>query len=135
MNDHAWAYGCGHDYVVAKPPARVPPPPAPQDARTWAATQGAVHGKETLVELSVQEVRHGRRTHGPAGPGGRPFGAGARQRVRDGPGCGGALTPRYFDVDLDKDRPIARAVAGTTRGRRSRRCGCRTGCPRPTPRC
>ncbi len=54
VNDHAWAYGCGHDYVVAKPPARVPPPPAPQDARTWAATQGAVHGGETLVELSVQ---------------------------------------------------------------------------------
>jgi len=31
-------------------------------------------------------------------------------------GCGGALTPRYFDVDLDKDRPIARAVAGNDSG-------------------
>ena len=27
-------------------------------------------------------------------------------------GCGGGLTPRYFDVDLDKDRPLARPVAG-----------------------
>jgi hypothetical protein len=31
-------------------------------------------------------------------------------------GCGGALTPRYFDVDLDKDRPIARAAAGNDAG-------------------
>ncbi len=54
VDSHAWSYGCGHDYVVARPPARVPPPPAPQDARTWAVAQGAVHGEETLVELSVQ---------------------------------------------------------------------------------
>jgi len=27
-------------------------------------------------------------------------------------GCGGALTPRYFSVDLDKDRPIAQSRPG-----------------------
>ncbi|MFZ4150754.1 helix-turn-helix domain-containing protein [Streptomyces pseudogriseolus] len=117
VNSHAWAYGCGHDYVVAKPPAQVPPPPVPQDARTWAATQGAVHGGETLVELSVQ----GRsdtavvltalrvRVAGRSAP--APGNAYAMDQ-----GCGGALTPRYFDVDLDKDRPIARAVAGNDAG-------------------
>ncbi|MFF5339402.1 helix-turn-helix domain-containing protein [Streptomyces althioticus] len=117
VDDHAWAHGCGHDYVVAKPPAQVPPPPAPQDARTWAATQGAVHGKETLVELSVQ----GRtdtavvltalrvRVTGRSAP------ASGNAYAMD-QGCGGALTPRYFDVDLDKDRPIARAVAGNDAG-------------------
>ncbi|WP_369152888.1 helix-turn-helix domain-containing protein [Streptomyces sp. R17] len=117
VNSHAWAYGCGHDYVVAKPPAQVPPPPAPQDARTWAATQGAVHGGETLVELSVQ----GRsdtavvltalrvRVSGRSAP------ASGNAYAMD-QGCGGALTPRYFDVDLDKDRPIARAVAGNDAG-------------------
>jgi len=117
VNDHAWAYGCGHDYVVAKPPARVPPPPAPQDARTWAATQGAVHGKETLVELSVQGKSDTAvvltalrvRVAGRSAP--APGNAYAMDQ-----GCGGALTPRYFDVDLDKDRPIARAVAGNDAG-------------------
>ncbi|MEU5465880.1 helix-turn-helix domain-containing protein [Streptomyces althioticus] len=117
VNDHAWAHGCGHDYVVAKPPAQVPPPPAPQDARTWAATQGAVHGKETLVELSVQGKTDTAvvltalrvRVTGRSAP--VPGNAYAMDQ-----GCGGALTPRYFDVDLDKDRPIARAVAGNDAG-------------------
>ncbi|MFD3625988.1 helix-turn-helix domain-containing protein [Streptomyces sp. NPDC058698] len=116
-DSHVWAHGCGHDYVIAKPPKQVPPPPAPQDAGTWAGTQSAVHGGETLVELSVQgtsdtavvltalRVRVAGRTD-PA-----PGNAYAMDQ-----GCGGALTPRYFDVDLDKDRPIARAVAGNDAG-------------------
>ncbi|MFJ8715482.1 helix-turn-helix domain-containing protein [Streptomyces violaceus] len=116
-NSQAWKLGCGHDYVVAKPPRQVPPPPAPQDAGTWAATQGAVHGGETLVELSVQgrtdtavvlnalRVRVVGRT-APA-----PGNAYAMDQ-----GCGGAVTPRSFDVNLDKDRPIAHAVAGSDTG-------------------
>ncbi|MFH8761098.1 helix-turn-helix domain-containing protein [Streptomyces althioticus] len=117
VDDHAWAHGCGHDYVVAKPPAQVPPPPAPQDARTWAATQEAVHGKETLVELSVQGKTDTAvvltalrvRVTGRSAP------ASGNAYAMD-QGCGGALTPRYFDVDLDRDRPIARAVAGNDAG-------------------
>ncbi|MFC9508321.1 helix-turn-helix domain-containing protein [Streptomyces sp. NPDC057002] len=117
VDSHAWNLGCGHDYVIAKPPGQVPPPPAPQDAGTWAATQGAVHGRETLVELSVQgrtdtavvlnalRVRVVGRT-APA-----PGNAYAMDQ-----GCGGAVTPRYFDVNLDKDRPIAHAVAGSDTG-------------------
>ncbi|MFI8307825.1 helix-turn-helix domain-containing protein [Streptomyces sp. NPDC085927] len=117
VDSHAWAFGCGHDYVVAKPPAQVPPPPVPQDAGTWVATQAAVHGGETIVKLSVQgtsdtavvltalRVRVTGRTD-PA-----PGNAYAMDQ-----GCGGALTPRYFAVDLDKDRPIARAVAGNDAG-------------------
>ncbi|MGA5314080.1 helix-turn-helix domain-containing protein [Streptomyces pseudogriseolus] len=117
VDSHAWAYGCGHDYVVAKPPAQVPPPPAPQDARTWAATQGAVHGGETLVELSVQGrsdtavVLTALRVR----VAGRSAPASGNAYAMD-QGCGGALTPRYFDVDLDTDRPIARAVAGNDAG-------------------
>ncbi|WP_406729636.1 helix-turn-helix transcriptional regulator [Streptomyces sp. GD-15H] len=117
VDSQAWAFGCGHDYVIAKPPAEVPPPPAPQDAGTWAATQRAVHGGETIVKLSVQgtsdtavvltalRVRVTGRTD-PA-----PGNAYAMDQ-----GCGGALTPRYFDVNLDKDRPLARAVAGNDAG-------------------
>ncbi|WP_328345043.1 helix-turn-helix domain-containing protein [Streptomyces violaceus] len=117
VNSQVWKLGCGHDYVVAKPPRQVPPPPAPQDAGVWAATQGAVHGGETLVELSVQgrtdtavvlnalRVRVVGRT-APA-----PGNAYAMDQ-----GCGGAVTPRSFDVNLDKDRPIAHAVAGSDTG-------------------
>ncbi|MCF1599825.1 helix-turn-helix domain-containing protein [Streptomyces muensis] len=116
-DSHVWQAGCGHDYVVAKPPGQVPPPPAPQDAETWASSQNAVHGRQTLVEVSVQ----GRtstavvlealrvRVVGRSAPGG-----GGSYAMDNG--CGGALTPRYFDVDLDKDRPIARPADGNDSG-------------------
>ncbi|WP_405591054.1 helix-turn-helix domain-containing protein [Streptomyces sp. NBC_01092] len=116
-DSHVWQAGCGHDYVIAKPPRQVPPPPNPQDAATWAATQNAVHGRQTLVKITVQ---------------GRSSTAvvleALRVRVvgRSAPmegtnyamdnGCGGALTPRYFDVDLDKDRPVARPADGNDTG-------------------
>ncbi|WP_307813247.1 helix-turn-helix domain-containing protein [Streptomyces sp. N35] len=117
VNSQAWELGCGHDYVIAKPPSQVPPPPAPQDAAPWAAAQSAVHGGETLVQLSVQgrsdtavvlealRVRVVGRTEPAEG-----------NAYAMNQGCGGALTPRYFAVDLDKDRPIARAVAGSDSG-------------------
>ncbi|MFF4302171.1 helix-turn-helix domain-containing protein [Streptomyces sp. NPDC001601] len=112
-NSQLWELGCDHDYVIDKQPAQVPPPPAPQDAGTWAATQNAVHGGNTIVDVSVQgrsstavvlealRVRVVGRT-APA--------PGVAYSMADG--CGGGLTPRYFDVNLDKDRPIARPVAG-----------------------
>ncbi|MET9830297.1 helix-turn-helix transcriptional regulator [Streptomyces sp. NPDC006385] len=116
-DSHVWQAGCGHDYVIAKPPQQVPPPPVPQYAGTWAATQNAVHGGQTMVKITVQ---------------GRSSTAvvleALRVRVvgRSAPfegtsyamdhGCGGALTPRYFDVDLDKDRPIARPTDGNDTG-------------------
>ncbi|MFJ9559060.1 helix-turn-helix domain-containing protein [Streptomyces fuscichromogenes] len=112
-NSQLWELGCDHDYVIDKQPAQVPPPPAPQDAGAWAATQNAVHGGDTIVEVSVQgrsstavvledlRVRVVGRT-APA--------PGIAYSMADG--CGGGLTPRYFDVNLDKDRPIARPVAG-----------------------
>ncbi|WP_345586739.1 helix-turn-helix transcriptional regulator [Streptomyces prasinosporus] len=116
-DSQAWAHGCGHDYVIAKPPRQVPPPPAPQDAGTWAATQSAVHGGETIVALSVQGTSDTAvvltalrvRVAGRGEP--APGNAYAMDQ-----GCGGALTPRYFDVDLDMDRPVARAVAGNDAG-------------------
>ncbi|MFJ6689218.1 helix-turn-helix domain-containing protein [Streptomyces sp. NPDC091294] len=117
VNSQAWKLGCGHDYVVAKPPSQVPPPPAPQDAAPWAATQNAVHGRETLVQLSVQGrsdtavVLEALRVRVV----GRTASAEGNAYAMD-QGCGGSLTPRYFAVDLDKDRPIARAVAGNDSG-------------------
>ncbi|MGW5782866.1 helix-turn-helix domain-containing protein [Streptomyces sp. NPDC003757] len=117
VSSHAWKLGCGHDYVVAKPPGRVPPPPAPQDAAPWAATQNAVHGGETLVQLSVQGrsdtavVLDALRVRVV----GRTAPAEGNAYAMD-QGCGGSITPRSFAVDLDKDRPIARAIAGNDAG-------------------
>nr|WP_244299311.1 hypothetical protein [Streptomyces viridochromogenes] len=116
-NSQAWKFGCGHDYVIGKPPEQVPPPPAPQDAGTWAATQDAVHGGETIVELSVQ----GRTDTAVVLEALRVRVVGRTAPVRGNAyamdnGCGGSLTPRYFDVNLDKDRPIAHAVPGSDEG-------------------
>jgi hypothetical protein len=116
-NSHVWQAGCGHDYVVARPPSQVPPPPAPQDAEVWAGSQRAVHGEQTMIEISVQGKTSTAvvlkalrvRVVGRSAP------AGGTVYTMD-QGCGGALTPRYFDVDLDKDRPIARPADGNDTG-------------------
>ncbi|MET9502659.1 helix-turn-helix transcriptional regulator [Streptomyces sp. NPDC006622] len=116
-DSQAWALGCGHDYVIAEPPARVAPPPAAQDAAPWAASQGAVHGRETEVEISVQGrgstavVLTALRVRVVGRAGLTPGNAYAMDR-----GCGGSITPRYFAVDLDRERPIARPVAGDDTG-------------------
>ncbi|MCX5051946.1 MULTISPECIES: helix-turn-helix domain-containing protein [unclassified Streptomyces] len=108
-----WDGGCAHDYVIGKEPDQVPPPPVPQDAAGWAATQGAVHGRQTMVQISVQgksstavvlealRVRVVSR--------GTPLKGTTYDMAQ---GCGGGLGPRYFDVNLDINRPIARAVSG-----------------------
>ncbi|MFJ1604732.1 helix-turn-helix domain-containing protein [Streptomyces sp. NPDC088253] len=117
-NSQLWELGCSHDYVIAKPPGQVPPPPAAQDAETWARTQNAVHGHETLVQISVQ----GRtstavvlealrvRVVGRAAP------AKGTAYAMD-QGCGGDISPRSFAVNLDVDRPIAHSLPGSDTGR------------------
>ncbi|MFK3729506.1 helix-turn-helix domain-containing protein [Streptomyces sp. NPDC088090] len=107
---HLWSNGCGHTYLAERTPA---PPPEPADARRWAAAAGAVHGGETLVRVSVQgkgasavvlQGLHVRVVERGAPP------AWSAYRMEDG--CGGAVTPRRFEVDLDRPRPVARPVDG-----------------------
>ncbi|WP_282696265.1 helix-turn-helix transcriptional regulator [Streptomyces sp. CC208A] len=107
---HIWKNGCGHTYLVERTP---PPPPEAADARSWAAAQGAVDGGETLVRVSVQgkgaaavvlQALHVRVVER-----GAPL-PWAAYRTDDG--CGGAVTPRSFEVDLDRPRPVARALDG-----------------------
>ncbi|EDY55436.1 MULTISPECIES: helix-turn-helix transcriptional regulator [Streptomyces] len=116
-NSQIWEGSCGHDYVIDKPPSEVPPPPLVQDAGIWAATQGAIHGRETKVQISVQgrsstavvlEALRVRIT-------GRGSPAPGTAYAMD-QGCGGGITPRGFDVNLDIDRPIAHPVAGNETG-------------------
>lgn len=116
-DDHVWKYGCGHSYLVARPPAAVPPPPAEADAKGWAAALGAVHAGETGVRITLQgrderavvlEALRIRVVERRAPADGRVH--------RMSSGCGGALTPRTFDVDLDRQRPVARSVPGNDTG-------------------
>ncbi|MCZ4513322.1 helix-turn-helix transcriptional regulator [Streptomyces sp. ActVer] len=112
-NSHGWTFDCGHEYVVDKKPEDVPPPPITQDAARWAATQNAVHGRETIVKISVQ----GKSSTAVVLEALRVRVVGRSTQLRGAgysmdEGCGGAITPRSFAVDLDKDRPIARAVPG-----------------------
>ncbi|MEU6144036.1 helix-turn-helix transcriptional regulator [Streptomyces sp. NPDC047081] len=108
-----WDGGCMHDYVIDKAPDQVPPPPVPQDAAAWAATQGAVHGRQTMVQISVQGksstavVLEALRVR--VASKGTPVKGTTYDMAQ---GCGGGLGPRYFDVNLDMNRPIARAVPG-----------------------
>ncbi|MEU4088660.1 transcriptional regulator [Streptomyces aureus] len=116
VNSHMWTDDCGHDYVIDKPPRQVPPPPTAEDAEVWANAQDAVHGGQTIVRVAVQgrtsaavvledlHVRVVRRSEAPSG-GAYVYDTSA--------GCGGGLTPRSFDVHLDKRVPIARAVPGS----------------------
>lgn len=116
-DDHVWRYGCGHTYLVARTPDTVPPPPAEADAEPWAKALGAVHAGETGVRITLQ------------GTGERAvvlealrIRVVARREPAEGrvhrmsSGCGGALTPRMFDVDLDAERPQARSVPGNDTG-------------------
>ncbi|MFB6909340.1 helix-turn-helix domain-containing protein [Streptomyces bacillaris] len=116
-DDHVWKYGCGHSYLVARPPTTVPPPPAEADAEGWAAALGAVHAGETEVRITLQgrderavvlEALRIRVVERRAPADGRVH--------RMSSGCGGALTPRTFDVDLDRERPVARSVPGNDTG-------------------
>jgi hypothetical protein len=112
VDSQIWDGGCGYDYVIDKEPTQVPPPPVEQDAGVWAATQGAVPGRQTMVQISVQgksstavvlealRVRIVSR--------GTPVTGNAYAM---GQGCGGGLTPRDFSVSLDTNRPIPHARA------------------------
>ncbi|MFD4139854.1 helix-turn-helix domain-containing protein [Streptomyces sp. NPDC058572] len=116
-DQHVWQNGCDHAYLVDRGPSAVPPPPAESDAAPWARSVGAVHGGDTFVRVTVQgrsdkavvlqalRVRVLARRTPPAG-----------NVHRMSSGCGGSITPRLFDVDLDKPRPLARSVAGNDSG-------------------
>ncbi|WSN37319.1 helix-turn-helix transcriptional regulator [Streptomyces sp. NBC_01334] len=113
-NSQVWGeLECDHDYVIDKPPQQVPPPPNPADAAPWAASQGAVHGRDTNVRITVQgrgsaavvlEAMHVSVVSRTV-PADR---RGIAYSTADG--CGATLQPRYFSVNLDAHRPLPRAV-------------------------
>ncbi|MER6953318.1 helix-turn-helix transcriptional regulator [Streptomyces sp. NPDC000618] len=115
VDSQLWQLDCAHDYVIAKPPQEVPPPPMPADAAVWAASQGAVHGRTTNLRISVQgrdsaavvlEAVHVRVVNRTT-PASR---RGIAYSMYEG--CGAILVPRYFSVNLDARRPLARSMPG-----------------------
>ncbi|MCX4762853.1 helix-turn-helix domain-containing protein [Streptomyces sp. NBC_01275] len=114
-NSQLWQLECDHDYVIAKPPQEVPPPPAPADAAVWAASQGAVHGRTTNLRITVQgrgsaavvlEALHVRVVNHTTPASRRGIAYSTYE------GCGAVLVPRYFSVNLDANRPLARSMPG-----------------------
>ncbi|MFG2924586.1 helix-turn-helix domain-containing protein [Streptomyces sp. NPDC048305] len=114
IGSQLWEGGCGHTYLVDRAPRAVAPPPVAADSGAWAGTHGAVHGGEALVRITLQGrspsdavVLHALhvRVVDRAAP--LPWNA-----YRMDNGCGGAVTPRHFAVDLDRPRPLARPVDG-----------------------
>lgn len=114
VRSHVWQNGCSHRYLIDRPPAAVPPPPVSQDARAWAAALGAVHGATTIVEATI------------SAKGASPVVVQALHiRVPDrreplrwssysmDNGCGGALTPAEYSVNLDAARPQAQPRDGS----------------------
>ncbi|MBQ1116321.1 helix-turn-helix transcriptional regulator [Streptomyces anulatus] len=116
-DDHVWKNGCDHSYVIDRAPAAVPPPPVEADAESWAGALGAVHAGEAGVRVTLQgrderavvlEALRIRVVERRSPAQGRVY--------RMSSGCGGSLTPRMFDVDLDVPRPVARSVGGNDSG-------------------
>ncbi|MET9321347.1 helix-turn-helix transcriptional regulator [Streptomyces sp. NPDC003038] len=119
VRSHVWNAGCDHAYLVEQGPGAVPPPPVEADAPAWAAAQRAVHAGTQIVEVTLHGVGAGtvvledlqvrvaaRRTPPPWNV------------YQMSQGCGGALTPAGFAVNLDAPRPLARPVAGNDAGNR-----------------
>lgn len=117
VDQHIWANGCSHSYIVDRAPTAVPPPPSVSDAEPWARSLGAVHGGDTLVRVTVQGrdeqavVLQALRVRVAAQRPPQP-----RNVYGMSLGCGGLMTPRTFDVDLDTARPAARSVPGNDSG-------------------
>ncbi|MFC9387785.1 helix-turn-helix domain-containing protein [Streptomyces venezuelae] len=110
---YTWEGPCTQHYLIDREPEQVPPPPVEQDAPGWIPVLGAVSAGEQLIRLTVQGT----------GPGTvvledlhvRVVSKGAPLAWNDyvmGVGCGGEVSTKSFDVDLDAARPTVTAVAG-----------------------
>ncbi|MFD9563752.1 helix-turn-helix domain-containing protein [Streptomyces sp. NPDC059994] len=112
VSSYQWDGPCGKFYLLDQKPEAVPPS-TPLDSRTWARTLGAVDGGHLMLQLTatgksqesvVINALHVRVVERRA-----PLDWNAYSM---GSGCGGAIVPQSFDIDLDKSQPLAKPVAG-----------------------
>ncbi|WP_327305485.1 helix-turn-helix transcriptional regulator [Streptomyces sp. NBC_01298] len=108
-----WDSPCDQWFALDKAPGTVPPPPARQATEGWARALRAVPAGHLRMQLTVQgtegkpAVLHALYVHvvsGRKAPGWNAYTMGS--------GCGGALVPASFAVDLDDASPRARPVPG-----------------------
>ncbi|MCP9945081.1 transcriptional regulator [Streptomyces somaliensis] len=113
VRSHVWPHPCDQSYLVDRPPARVPPPPSPQDARGWVTALGGTPADRMMMELSVQgtseEVVVLHALHVRIVEKGAPL---PWTTYLMGDGCGGQMTPMSLDINLDAARPRVVPVAG-----------------------
>ncbi|MEV0279389.1 helix-turn-helix domain-containing protein [Streptomyces sp. NPDC050610] len=110
---NSWEDRCSQYYLLGDTPAQVPRPPTEQDTGAWARNLGAVTGGTSKTQLVVQgksektvvlQAMHVRVVGRSAPLDWSSFSMGS--------GCGGGMTPRSFDIDLDAGAPVTRPVAG-----------------------
>ena len=53
VSSYNWDEPCGQYYLLDQAPDAVPPPPAPQDNRSWARALGGVDGGHMLLQLTA----------------------------------------------------------------------------------
>ncbi|WP_405778203.1 helix-turn-helix domain-containing protein [Streptomyces sp. NBC_00859] len=113
VRPYVWDDPCSQSYLVDRAAAKMPPPPAEQDAASWATALGGVSSGGARIELSVQgktsdavvlQALHVRIVgrHAPL----------AWSSYAMGDGCGGGIVPAGFDVNLDTGTPMAEPAAG-----------------------
>ncbi|WP_436773228.1 helix-turn-helix domain-containing protein [Yinghuangia sp. YIM S09857] len=105
-NPYRWEGPCSQHYLVDRKPAEMPPPPTQQDARRWVAAVGAVSGGDQMLALTVQGA--GAETVVLEALHVRVIGKDAPLAWNDyvmGVGCGGEVSTKSFDIDLDAGRP------------------------------
>ncbi|MGK5642051.1 transcriptional regulator [Streptomyces sp. URMC 126] len=104
---------CDQVFVTGRTPAEVPPPPAGVNARGWVSALRAVPGGRLQLELAVQGTSRQavvlRALHVRVVGRAAPLDWSAYVMAD---GCGSGVTPATLDIDLDRDSPIARPVAG-----------------------
>ncbi|MEU8621345.1 helix-turn-helix transcriptional regulator [Streptomyces sp. NPDC048623] len=113
ISSYNWAEPCGQYFLLGQDPGHVPPPPAPQDSRSWARSLDGIDGGHMQLQLTVTG-----RTQAPVVLSALHVRVVERGEPLDrfaysmGDGCGGGITPQTFDIDLDAPRPYVKPVAG-----------------------
>ncbi|MEV0039783.1 helix-turn-helix transcriptional regulator [Streptomyces sp. NPDC050804] len=110
---YAFEDPCSQHYLIDRPPTEVPPPPTEQDAPGWVNALGGVASEGQYIELTVQGT--GSETVVLQALHVRVVKSGAPLAWTDyvmGVGCGGGVSTKSFDVDLDAGRPSSVPRAG-----------------------
>lgn len=118
ISSYNWDSPCGQYYLLDRDPKGMPPVPAIQDRRSWAARLGGVDGGHMRLELTLQgaseqavvlkslQVRMVSQAPANDWP-----------AFSMGEGCGGGIVPQTFDIDLDDAQPVSQPVAGEDAGK------------------